>query len=421
MNHRINRQAWDACMAALKPTRKQLEHGLGLHAESVVVDAYGLGIYARPSRKGALDILNTLELKMKEGASVRELIDFQEEMGQIINITDGEAWKDYLNTWESSGVTCIFQNAGEESQNPLRIIRRLARHTLITDLKKEFVFKAASPQDMRNAKKENKHCLYLSANGVPLVQKWEAAENELDFIHLFFQMGIRMMHLTYNRRNMLGDGCGEKANAGLSDFGRMAIREMNKVGVIVDIAHSGWKTSSEAAEVSSRPVVASHSACASLNMHYRCKTDQVIRSIADSGGYIGICCYDRFLGQDGGINALMNHIDYAAKKFGADYVAIGTDRCSYGCRKLTEKEKVPQFIFPKMKPAWESLWPEVKVSRASLKQFEKSAATIEWTNWPLFTVGLVQKGYPDSDIRKIIGGNVLRVAEANLAGLPYIR
>ena len=85
MNHRINRQAWDACMAALKPTRKQLEHGLGLHAESVVVDAYGLGIYARPSRKGALDILNTLERKMKEGASVRELIDFQEEMGQIIN------------------------------------------------------------------------------------------------------------------------------------------------------------------------------------------------------------------------------------------------------------------------------------------------------------------------------------------------
>jgi len=255
---------------------------------------------------------------------------------------------------------------------------------------------------------------------VHLVQRWEAAENELDFIHLFFQMGIRMMHLTYNRRNMLGDGCGESSDAGLSDFGRAAVKEMNRVGVIVEIAHSGWKTSREAAEVASKPVVASHSACASLNMHYRCKPDKVIKSIADSGGYVGICCYERFLGQDGGITALINHIDYAAKKFGADHVAIGTDRVSYGVRGLDkDKKKIPAFTFPQMKPVWEYLWPEVKVSARTLKKFEKSAPTIEWTNWPLFTVGLVQRGYSDSDIRKIIGGNVLRVAEANLADLPY--
>ena len=91
------------------------------------------------------------------------------------------------------------------------------------------------------------------------MQRWESAEEELHLLKLFFMMGIRMMHLTYNRRNMLGDGCAELANGGLSDFGAMAIREMNRVGIIVDVAHSGWQTSLEAVKASSKPVVASHS------------------------------------------------------------------------------------------------------------------------------------------------------------------
>jgi len=101
MKRKMNSETWDAGISALKPTKKQLEHGLKLHAESIVVDAYGLGIYARPSRKGALEIINTLKRKLKEGASTREIIDFSEEMGQVINISDEEAWKDYLDTWES--------------------------------------------------------------------------------------------------------------------------------------------------------------------------------------------------------------------------------------------------------------------------------------------------------------------------------
>ena len=73
---------------------------------------------------------------------------------------------------------------------------------------------------------------------------------------IFFQLGIRMMHLTYHRRNMIGDGCGETSNAGLSDFGRTAIAEMNRIGVIPDCAHSGWQNSLEAAKVWTRTVVA---------------------------------------------------------------------------------------------------------------------------------------------------------------------
>src|SRR4051812_47190702 len=140
-------------------------------------------------------------------------------------------------------------------------MKRLARFTYVTDVLRPFVAKAVAPDDIVAAKEEGRHCLHLSGNGVPLAQRWTSVEEELGSIRLFFQLGIRMMHLTYNRRNMLGDGCAEPANAGLSELGRVAVDEMNRVGVLVDVAHSGWRTSLEAAKASRLPVVASHTGC----------------------------------------------------------------------------------------------------------------------------------------------------------------
>ncbi len=148
---------------------------------------------------------------------------------------------------------------------------------------------------------------------MPIPQDWNSVEEELRDIRIFFQLGIRIMHLTYNRRNMIGDGCAEPANAGLSDFGRAVVAQMNHVGVIVDVAHAGWQTSLEAAQVSKRPMVSSHSGCCALNRHYRCKPDEVIGAIADTGGYIGICCIPAFLGGSGDISSVLDHIDYVIK------------------------------------------------------------------------------------------------------------
>ena len=222
-------------------------------------------------------------------------------------------------------MTCIFQNAGEEGQDPQRLIKRLSHFTYATDMLKQFVVKAAVPDDIAEAKKLGKHCLYMTGNGVPLTQQWVSQEDELRYVNVFFHLGIRMMHLTYQRRNMIGDGCGEESNAGLSDFGRSAIAEMNRIGVIPDCAHSGWQTSLEAAQVSRKPVVASHSVCGGIYPHIRSKPDEVIKAIADSGGYIGICCIPRYLRGTGDIAALLDHIDYVVRKFGIDRVAIGTD------------------------------------------------------------------------------------------------
>jgi membrane dipeptidase len=235
-------------------------------------------------------------------------------------------------------------------------------------------------------------------------------EDELRQVPVFFQLGIRMMHLTYQRRNMLGDGCAESANGGLSDLGRHAIAALNRVGVIVDVAHSGWKTSLEAAKCSTKPVVASHTAAAGMHKHIRGKPDEVLKALADSGGYAGVCCIPAFLGGKGDIAAFLDHIDYMVRKVGVDHVAIGTDVAYRSRNDERERRKIPKSGRKRVRFA--ALWPKNALA------LEGAAAreSLAWTNWPLFTVGLVQRGYKDEDIQKILGGNVLRVARAALAG-----
>jgi membrane dipeptidase len=209
-------------------------------------------------------------------------------------------------------------------------------------------------------------------------------------------------------------GCGEVSDGGLSDFGQAVVREMNRCGVLVDIAHSGQQTTLDAVKASAKPVVASHSTCAGVNPHCRARTDAALRALADSGGYCGICCVPGFLGGVGDISALLDHIDYIVKKFGVDYVAIGTD-LGYHIEGYPD-DNTKTFTPPKRFPSFVSLWPGNSFPR----EFETAHMrdSLAWTNWPLFTVGLVQRGYADADIRKIVGGNVMRVARSVLADLP---
>jgi membrane dipeptidase len=183
------------------------------------------------------------------------LLDAREEMIMTRAVTAPAERAEFAEAMRASGVTCIFQNAGEEGNEVGRLIKRLARFTYLTDMLRDTLVRAALPEDIEAAHRAGKHCLYLTGNGVPLAQEGVSTEEELRFVRIFFQLGIRMMHLTYNRRNLLGAGCAEPANGGISDLGRAAIAEMNRVGVIVDVAHSGWRTSLEAAQASQRPMV----------------------------------------------------------------------------------------------------------------------------------------------------------------------
>ena len=385
----------------LKPSKKQLEHGLDLHRNSLVFDTYGF--MPRAAVDGSL-----LTSAINDKASPLELQDMNEDMSMTRFVTNEKEREELTTAWKASGVACVFQNAGEEGNAIDRLLKRLARFTYTTDMINGAVVKAATPDEIVKAWNENKRALYFSGNGVPLPQDWVSVEEELRYISVFFQLGIRMMHLTYNRRNVIGDGCAEIANGGLSDFGRAVVKEMNRVGVIVDVAHSGWQTSLEAAQVSEKPMVASHSSVATIHKHIRSKPDAVIKAIADTNGYIGICCIPRFLGGTGNIAAMMKHIDYVAKKFGSDHVGIGTDVAYTSTQAVTENDKIPSYN--RGRTRWEALWPP-----DDYKETPEMRQSMAWTNWPVFTVGLVQMGYSDNDIRKIIGGNALRVVRAALA------
>ena len=398
-NDRIERDR-QVALSILKPSQRDLEYGLALHREALVFDSYGF------SPRAAVDGDELRELT-EDGASDIELQDRSEDMAMTRAAVVAAEREEFIRAWNAAGMTCIFQNCGEESSDPLRLIKRLARFTYLTDHLDGVLRRSVTPDAVEQAHADGVGCLYFTGNGVPLTQQWVSLEDELRYVRIFFQLGIRMMHVTYNRRNRLGDGCAETANGGLSDFGRAAVAEMNKIGVIVDVSHSGWQTSLDAAQVSTKPMVASHTTCEGLYRHIRSKPDEVMRAIANTDGLVGICCISRFLRRTGDIQALLDHIDYAVKLIGFDHVAIGTDVAYRSQYTEAESRKLPR-RGPK-RTRFAALWPDDDfVTDASMTQ------SLAWTNWPLFTVGMVQRGYSDESIRKILGANVLRVARAAL-------
>ncbi|MBI1896085.1 MAG: membrane dipeptidase [Acidobacteria bacterium] len=395
------RRGREAALAVLKPKPKDLEHGLELHANSIVIEPYGFSPTSAPDG-------NAIRAAMEAGASMAEIDDMIEDMRFTRHVSDAEERAEFTAAWKAAGVTCIFQNAGghEHNNDPGRVIKRLGRFTYANDMLSGIIRRTVDPDDIPVAKAQDKHCVFYMLSGVPMPQTRNSVEEEVGYIQVFYHLGVRMMALTYNRRNLIGDGCAEPGNAGLSDAGRAVVAEMNRLGVIVDVGHAGWRTSLEAARISKGPIVSSHTACAGLHRHFRGTPDEVIRAIVDNGGLIGICAIPRFLGRTEDINAMLDHIDYAAKRFGVDHVGIATD-LAYRSRKEATAN------MPKRPPArarWENFWPK----ETSAADRPLTSPTMTWTNWPLFTVGLVQRGYSDDDIRKIIGGNTLRVARAVL-------
>lgn len=396
----------EIALGLLKPTQAQIEHAWELHFGSAVFESYGF------APRCAVDA-GKINEAIKSGATADELGDLREELMMNGNATSERERKEFLDAFHAAGVTCIFQNAGEEGNDPLRLIKRLAHFTKATDLMRPDMTKVLTAVDVLAVKKAGKVALCFTGNGVPLRMKWESVRDELRLVRVFHELGIRMMHLTYNRRNPMGDGAGEPHDGGLSDFGKAAVAEMNRVGVIVDVAHSGWTTALDAAKASSKPMVASHTTCASLYKHFRGKPDETIKAICDTDGLIGICCISRFLGGKGDIHALLDHLDHVVKKFGGEHAAIGTDIAYVSRFEKDERAKImkrPDGSSPLGGAAdrWEHLWP-----KDDYQTTIESEQSIAWTNWPLYTLGLIMRGHSDETIRKILGGNVMRVLRAN--------
>ena len=368
-------RCYQAGLDVLRPSKKELEHGLELHADAFVAESYGF----LPAAHVRIDLYDQW---LDEGLSGIELRDRYEDYVHLNFINDPQNLEDFKYTIQRAGVDCIGVNAGIESNSIPELIKRLAQYTCLCDTHPDLLQRCTTADQILEAKKAGKFAVVMDANAVPLPGHIRNLEQALSFIRVFSRLGIRMMHLTYNRRNLIGDGCAEKNDAGLSGFGRSVIEEMNKYGVIPDLAHSGNRTAIEAAECSKKPVVISHSASAALSDHYRCKQDETVKAVAKSGGFVGVCAYPEFLRRS--------------------HVNIATDHgASVGPLRHTNK------VYRSL-PIFDSWWPK----DIPLTPYEVTGQmwdSMAWTNFPLFTVGMVQRGFSDDDIRKILGLNYLRV------------
>ena len=185
----------------------------------------------------------------------------------------------------------------------------------------DLIQQAFTTDDIRQAKKDGRTAIVLG------FQNGAAFEDRLEYVGFFKGQGVGIVQLTYNTQNLIGSGCYESRDSGLSDYGRDVVAEMNRVGIAVDLSHVGPVTSRDAIEASQKPVCYSHCLPSALKEHPRNKSDEELRFMADNGGFIGVTMFPAFLrrGTESTVDDFVEAIDYVIGVVGEDCVGIGTD------------------------------------------------------------------------------------------------
>jgi membrane dipeptidase len=226
-------------------------------------------------------------------------------------------------------------------------------------------------------------------------------EGEVANVDALHALGMRCAQLTYNFRNLVGDGCLERTNAGLSDFGVEVVRRMNEVGVLIDLSHCGPQTTLDGIAFSDKPVAITHTMCAALRPHPRAKTDEQLRNCAETGGVIGVVALGYFVGPDPGgettIEHYADHIEHAVKVAGIGAVAVSTDFPPQGISPWATYENwyEPRTRF--FKPSYELRWPPWIPELDSTNRFRNLTAVLE------------KRGWKSRELELLLGQNWLRI------------
>ena len=249
--------------------------------------------------------------------------------------------------------------------------------------------------DIEKAKREGKLGLILGSQNGTII------EDDLIFLGIYKRLGMRIIQPTYSWQNLIGEGCAERTDGGLSTFGLKVVEEMNRLGLVIDLSHCAPQVTMDAIKYSKSPVLITHSNPRALCDHDRNKTDKQIKALAKNGGVIGICTYMPLLTKDTRPTwtDFLNCIDYVVKLVGVDYVGIGTDFSLW----TKEEYEVWLRVNPNLLPAgpqhgW--LWRNI---------FVNDQGSVEYNQVFQITEGLIARGYSDQDIKKILGLNFLRV------------
>ena len=255
----------------------------------------------------------------------------------------------------------------------------------------EHFIRVDSPADLRRAKKSGKIGIILGLQNSEHFRR----PDDVDF---FRGLGQRVSQLTYNSRNLIGNGSTERRDEGISDFGVAIIERMNKVGMAVDVSHCGDRTTLDAFEISKKPVLVTHSNCRALVPgHPRLKTDEAIQKVGLSDSVIGITGVRMFVKADEPttVENVLDHFDHVRKLIGPEHLGVGSDMDLYGY------DAMPADLNKQLRAGY----------KGSYSFREK--IDIEGLNHPKrmfdLTEGLIRRKYSDADIEGILGGNFERV------------
>ena len=303
----------------------------------------------------------------------------------------------------ASGLTATHLTVGSVgTMAPLdafeKVVRDIARWEGDIDTHPKVLARVRLASDIEAARRTgNTGLIYGLQDGVSF-------ENDLGRLSALHQMGVRIIQPTYNRRNLLGDGCMEPSDAGLSRVGFDAIERMNELGILVDLSHCGRRTAADAISASRRPVSFTHTGTYTLADHPRHRTDEEMKAVAETGGVTGIFVMPYLAkGQQPTAEDVLLHLEHAIKVAGEDHVSLGTDG------SISPTTLTPEYIenFTKMTRK------RAEMGIAAPYETETGYLFANDLNTPrrfeTLTELLLARGHSETRVEKILGANLLRL------------
>ncbi len=302
----------------------------------------------------------------------------------------------YIDWYRDGGVTLITPTVALV-ETADQTIKALASWRAYVAARDDLV-QVYSVSDIEEAKRSGKAGIMFHFQGT------DPIEDNLELIPLYAALGVKVIQLCYNRRNRIGDGGSERTDSGLSYFGLDVVAALNKARVVVDCSHTGERTTLDAVEASSAPVVVSHGNARALRPSERNISDTVIKAIGENGGVIGAVGFPPFVSEDARptLDQFIDHIVYVADKIGIDHVGLGLDYASMQWPVMADEDARALYDRIIAAGAWrpEAYPPPPYYYPAGIETPRTLRA---------LTHRLVEREFDEASIRKILGGNWLRL------------
>jgi membrane dipeptidase len=214
-------------------------------------------------------------------------------------------------------VTIAYHEDYDELQ---KVIKKWEKHF---EENQDLIFLGKDYKDIEKAKLENKTAIFFG------FQNCSPIEDDINLIEKVHEQGCRFMQLTYNNQSLLATGCYEKNDSGVTNFGREAIKEMNKVGIVIDMSHSGEKSTFDAIDISQKPIAITHANPSFWHSAKRNKSSELLRALSENGGMLGLSLYPHHLkdGTNCSIQSFCEMVYKTAELMGVKNIGIGSDLC----------------------------------------------------------------------------------------------